>query len=443
MWSNRRRVVAGIGGGLALAVLAILLAPLFVNGDRFKPQLEATASKALGLDVRIGGRVGLALFPRPRVTLGDGSIRSAAGDTIASAKETALGLALWPLLRRELRLVDVRLLAPDIRIERDADGRLNVDSLTRSIMRLGVLEDASIQIADGTVRYLDHSSRDARGQGAQLAITQLDAKLTSKAGRFVAEPVTAKLYGGELRASFSAELSGASPRCQTDLKLSNFRIEQFLSTLSPEPGAEGAMDFVAKLSATGAARADWLPSLSGDVSLRGRDLVLNGSDVDRALDRYKKSQSFHLVDVGAMFLAGPMGLAVSRGYSFSGLLRGAEGTTPIPVLVSDWKVVNGVAHANDVALSTAKNRIALKGDLDFVHERFEDVTVAVVDDEGRVKVQQTVRGAFAKPDVDRPNFLESAVGPVLGIYRGTRGLLPGGEREVFYKGSVPAPKGAE
>ncbi len=440
MWSKRRRATAVFGAGLAVAVLVFLLAPLFVGGDRFKPQLEAAASKALGMEVRIDGRVAIALFPRPRVTLHGGSILGAGGDTVASAKETALSVAMLPLLRRDLRLVDVGLRTPDIRIERGEDGHSNVDSLARAIMRLGILEGASITITDGSVHYIDHGSRSATLTRTHIIATQVHAKVTSKARHFVIDPMTARLFGGALRGSLSADFTGKAPHGGLDLTLSSFRIEQFLAAFSSEPGAQGAMDFTAKLTARGMSLASSMPSLSGDVSLRGRDLVLKGSDLDRALSRYKSSQRFHLVDVGAMFLAGPMGLAVSRGYSFSGLLRGADGTTPIPVLVSDWKVENGIAHASDVALSTSKNRLALKGNLDFVRERFEDVTVAAVDDEGHVKVQQTLRGPFAKPDVDRPSFLESAAGPVLGLFRGTRRVLPGGERAVFYAGSVPPPK---
>ena len=440
MWNKRRRLTAVIGAGLALAVLVLVLAPLFVGGDRFKPQLEAAASKALGMEVRISGRVAIAIFPRPRVTLHDGSILGAEGDTVASAKETALGLAMLPLLRRELRLVDVGLSAPDIRVERAEDGHSNLDSLARAILRLGILEGASITITDGSVRYVDHGGRGATKAGTHVFATQVRAKMTAKARYFVIDPMTARLYGGTLRGSLSADLAGKTPHTELDLTLSSFRIEQFLAAFSSEPGAEGAMDFTAKLTTHGTSLGSSLPSLSGDVSLRGRNLVLRGNDLDRALSRYKSSQTFHLVDVGAMFLAGPMGLAVSRGYSFSGLLRGADGTTPIPVLVSDWKVENGIAHARDVALSTLNNRIALQGDLDFVHERFEDVTVAAVDAQGRVKVQQTIRGPFAKPEVDRPNFLESAAGPVLGLFRNTRRVLPGGERVVFYAGSVSPPK---
>jgi hypothetical protein len=164
-----------------------------------------------------------------------------------------------------------------------------------------------------------------------------------------------------------------------------------------------------------------------------------GNDLDRLLSRYESSQGFNLVDVGAVFLAGPLGLAVTKGYGFAGLFRGAGGSTDVRVLVSDWRIEGGIARAHDVALATARNRIALRGGLDFVHGRFADLTVAAVNEQGCVRVRQVIRGPFAKPEVERPRVLASLAGPVMKVYRQARGLLPGGPCEVFYSGSVPPP----
>lgn len=56
-----------------------------------------------------------------------------------------------------------------------------------------------------------------------------------------------------------------------------------------------------------------------------------------------------------------------------------------------------LAQAQDVAMTTDKNRIALRGKLDFVNEQFDDVTIALIDAKGCAKVKQTIRGRFEKP----------------------------------------------
>ena len=104
-----------------------------------------------------------------------------------------------------------------------------------------------------------------------------------------------------------------------------------------------------------------MSSAGGEANLRGDNLRLAIGDLDQKLSRYEASQSFNLVDVGAFFFAGPLGLVLTRGYDLARTFQGAEGTTTIPTLVSEWQIEHGVAQAKDVAMATLQNRIALKG----------------------------------------------------------------------------------
>jgi AsmA protein len=180
-------------------------------------------------------------------------------------------------------------------------------------------------------------------------------------------------------------------------------------------------------------------SATGEVSLRGRDLTLLSHDLDGAISRFEASQNFNFVDVGAVFLTGPLGLAVTKGYSFASLFAGTGGTTKLGTVVSDWTVERGVARARDVALTTAENRLAVQGGLDFVGRRFDDMTLAVVDEEGCSKLRQTIRGSFENPDVDKPHVLTSLAGPLVSALKKAKDLLPTGPCEVFYSGSVKHP----
>jgi len=72
-----------------------------------------------------------------------------------------------------------------------------------------------------------------------------------------------------------------------------------------------------------------------------------------------------------LFFAGPLGLAVTKGYNFARIFQGTERTTSIRTLVSEWQSEHGVAQARDVAMATQENRIALIGGLDFVSGRYD------------------------------------------------------------------------
>ena len=92
--------------------------------------------------------------------------------------------------------------------------------------------------------------------------------------------------------------------------------------------------------------------------------------------------------------------------------KGPSGSSEIRTLVSDWQIEHGVAQAQDVALTTGKHRVAIQGGLDLVNEKFNDLTMALVDTKGCAKVRQTIRGSFLKPQVEKPSILKSLFGPV-------------------------------
>jgi len=476
MSRSLKRSLFALGGAVGLLVLVALAVPLVVDVDAYKPRVEGAASDALGMDVRIGGRLGMGFFPGFHVTVADVRVLDEQGVAVASARRTRLWIALFPLLHKELRLSRVELTEPRLSIERDPEGRFNVERLKKAAALLGTLHGASVSLSDGTLLYADRRSGEGfeaiglhlkvsrmrfteeRGPGllkglslgAELAcgeirtkdfsVSALKVSVRGKDGAFELKPVTMGIFGGQVAGSLRADVSGAVPLYQVRCSLPGFRIEEFLKTLSPEKAAQGAMDFSASLSMQGNTMKQMVQTAAGEVSLRGENLTLVGNDLDRRLSRFESSQNFNLVDVGAVFFAGPLGLAVTKGYNFASLFQGSGGNSEIRTLVSEWRVERGVAQAKDVALATTENRIALQGGLDFVNERFADVTVAVIDAGGCARVRQAIRGSFGKPVVEKPRVLTSLAGPVLKLYKQTRDLLPAKPCEVFYSGSVVAPK---
>lgn len=90
-------------------------------------------------------------------------------------------------------------------------------------------------------------------------------------------------------------------------------------------------------------------------------------------------------------------------------------------------------------MATKLNRVALKGGLDFVNERFDIVTVALVDTQGCIKAKQAIHGAFKNPVVEKPGAIKSLSGPVVKLLKQVENILPGSACEVFYAGSIVSP----
>ena len=465
-------VVGGSVGVLLLVAVGLLI---FVDGNSYKSRLETVASAALGMEVKVNGRVGIGFLPALHVTLNDLDLRNR-GTEVASAKAVRLTVDLLPLLHREVRIEKVRVDSPVISLARDSDGGFNFRTPGPAGGTSPAAALAKISLANGTLRYADkksgtgfeaeHCTLDARrlrlSEGkraerlkhlsfvAQLAcgairvedleISDLDLSVSGNDGVFDLKPVTMRLFGAQGSGNIRADFTGTVPLYHLQYSLPQFRIEEFLKTLSPQKVAHGTMDFTANLTLHGKTVDAMVRSADGEVLLRGKHLVLDGRDLDRELSRYESSQSFNLVDAGAFFFAGPVGLAVTKGYNFASIFEGSGGHSAIRVLVSRWQVKRGVAQAQDVAMATNENRIALTGNLDFVHERFDDVTMALIDAKGCAKVRQRITGPFEKPVVEEPSVLKALTGPVVKLFKKGKALFPGGQCEAFYTGSVAAPK---
>ena len=469
MTKSSKIILVAVGAVAAIAVLLATVAPLVLRANA-RSRVEAVASEALGMEVRVSGTLTVGFLPRLHVALADVHVRQH-GTEVATAGEVDLDIELLPLVRKEVltdRIVVKRLA---IAIERDHDGKLNVDTLPAVGGTLPALAVARLSISEATLAYTDQQSgkgfeaagcdldvshlRLASGERssllrnlslvAKLACRQIGTKsstasglrlsVDAQGGIFRFDPVTMQLFGGEGSGDLRADFSGPVPIYQVRYRLKEFRLEQFFINLAPKSIGEGSMDFSAALSLRGTTTGTLLPTVAGVASLRGDNLHLAIGDLDDKLSRYESTQNFNLLDIGAFFFAGPLGVAVTKGYDFARVFRGSEGSTTVRTLVSEWQVERGVAQASDVAMATRQNRIALKGGLDFVNGQYDAVTVAVIDARGCVKVQQKVHGPFMNPVVEKPGVLGTVTGPTRTLLRQARKLLGGG-CEPFYTGSV-------
>lgn len=424
----------------------------------------------------MAGRPAIRLSTGLLLTLDDVHLRRA-GTEIASATQVRVGLAWRSLLADELRVDRIELTQPVIRIARDREGRFNVEDPAAAASASTAQDFPDIAMTDGVVSFVDQrfgkgfEARDCRGEvhrlhhaggdradflaalsftaevacaqirKEDLTLQEVSFSAVAKNGVFDLKPLGARLFGTPGSGSLRADFSAAVPSYRLDYSLKQFPIEAFFTAASLKKLAAGRMDFSATLTTHGTSPKELRQALAGHVSLRGKDLTFIGSDLDAAFERFESSQTFSLVDVGAVFFAGPLGLLVTKGYDFASLAQGTGGSSEIRTLVSDWKVEHGVAHAQDVAMATTQNRIALQGGLDLANERFDEVWVALLDAKGCAIVRQRIRGSFQAPVVEKPNLIGALAGPALRLLKKGSELVFGDKQcEAFYTGSVAAPR---
>ncbi len=457
---------------LVLVVVTGVAAFLLSRFD-MRSFFEALASEATGLDVTVNGASSVGIFPALHVRLRDVAMKNKES-LVATLGEADIGVEFWPLLRKQVRINRLGLQDANFEFVRDRRGHYNFAAAPTSsteerfvpAMSLASLsltkvsfqytnqdsgkeiravdckvDSNDFQLAEGNsediMKHLSLSARIACGEmrNTLFAGTDVQISVSGEHGIFKLTPVTMRIMGGQGAGSIDANFTGAAPVYRVHYAATELHVDDLFKSLAPGKVGEGHLDFTTDLSMRGWDADELTRTADGEASLRGKDLDIAVGDLDAKLAHYDSSQNFNLVDVGAFFIVGPIGLVVTKGYNFASIFQGTGGSTHIRLLVSTWKVENGVARAQDVAMATKANRLALKGALDFVNRNYDDVTVAFLDDKGCARVEQKIRGPFGKPSIEKPNVIVSLAGPIRRLIAKSKKLF-GAKCSVFYDGTV-------
>jgi uncharacterized protein involved in outer membrane biogenesis len=478
--SIHKKKVLYITTGVITLVVFVGILVLMLNIKGFTPRIEAAASTALGMDVRIKGKVGISLFPAFGLSLKDVNVRDKGLDVVTIEK-MRIGLKLIPLARFEIKIIRVGLVKPVFSILRSKHERFNLEKPGRRLWEK-LLAVKKISISKGSLVYtdeisgekievgdLDLSIRNLFSNGTDSSepfknisftgdircktlkiynVTLMNIVMRAAGGKGILDfnPVSMNSFGGTGNGSIHVDMTGSSPHYRVIYTLNRVRIEEFLQQCSlkkiPRKIIEGPVNFSADLTAMGKSADEVKRSLNGNLSLNGENLMLYNIDIDALIMKYERSQNFNIVDVGAFLLAGPFGPVLTKSYNLARLYEESQGGKGIiRKLVSVWKVKNGIAEVRDVAFASKKQRIAMKGGLNFINERFVDVTVAALDKRGCAVYSEKVHGSFHKPQIEKESIFKSIAGSVSNPLEEAWKFIQGKKCTVFYSGSVAQPEG--
>ena len=121
----RLKFIAWLLLGVLLLLAGVGAALMSVDPAMFRGELEACASAALGRTVQLGGPIRLERSLTPRLVIGDIKIPNPEGHRdadFATAEEVAVQVALLPLLRGDLQVLEVRFSGVKIFLEAASDG---------------------------------------------------------------------------------------------------------------------------------------------------------------------------------------------------------------------------------------------------------------------------------------------------------------------------------
>ena len=108
---------------LFLVIAGAVIAPFFIDLDRFKDPVLETIEQQTGYQIDLAGDVDIALLPKPTVTATDISITKIGYDApFLSMKQAKTSVALMPLLSGQVQISAVHLVAPQADLISGSDG---------------------------------------------------------------------------------------------------------------------------------------------------------------------------------------------------------------------------------------------------------------------------------------------------------------------------------
>jgi uncharacterized protein involved in outer membrane biogenesis len=106
-----------LGLALVTALTAALVVPSFVDWNGYRIAVEAGGSRLLGRPIEIAGDLDVRILPSPVVRAG--SVRlldSEGGEPFVATEAVELNLDLGALILGEIRVSDLALVAPEIKV---------------------------------------------------------------------------------------------------------------------------------------------------------------------------------------------------------------------------------------------------------------------------------------------------------------------------------------
>jgi len=189
-----------VGTIIVLCIAAVILVPMLVDLNNYKPVVEKKVSEATGRPFSLVGDIKLSLFPWAGISLSDLHLGNPAGykeRDFVSVKSFEIRVKVLPLIRKRMEVERFVLVGPMIYLHKDSKGRGNWEGLGKpeetrkelkkpsageaekapSELPLAALAVGEFSVRDGSLVMVDDSSgsrRELSGIAVELRDVSLD-----------------------------------------------------------------------------------------------------------------------------------------------------------------------------------------------------------------------------------------------------------------------------
>ncbi|ANK82222.1 MAG: hypothetical protein TEF_16570 [Rhizobiales bacterium NRL2] len=225
---------------VALVFGVLFAAPLVIDPEDYRGDVQAGLSRALGQPVRLEGELAFRILPTPRLTAGGvvvegGSARDL--DPILTARRAEMRLSLGGLLAGEFLAERIELVEPVITLHADLTGRTNYAGLRAPDQGDG-LSISVLGISGGVLNYRDQPAGRALSASDLSGEINLDGSAGSVTGH-----LAGVWQGRDVDVNFRLG-QGARPSLFVEMNLDDTAMARFQGRLAdPAAGvAEGQFE---------------------------------------------------------------------------------------------------------------------------------------------------------------------------------------------------------
>ncbi|MFK7839234.1 MAG: AsmA family protein [Bdellovibrionales bacterium] len=176
---------------LGLLIVGLLVAPSFIDLEKYKMQGLEEVKKTTGYDVAVSGPLKIGFLPSPHVMAEKVSVVNTAvsKDPVAKFERLSIGVAVAPLFQKQVQVTHIKLKQPiiDLRVDRDGKGNWLSPEVAAILNKGRPEQDQSdgtsaidsnisfenIRIEQGAFRYFDART------GKDTQITEADVTLSA------------------------------------------------------------------------------------------------------------------------------------------------------------------------------------------------------------------------------------------------------------------------
>jgi len=187
-----------VGGMIVLIILILLIAPAFIDINKYKPEIEKLVAENTGCPLTLGGDLDLSLFPWAGVSLTDVQLGNPKGfeeKELVSVKSFEVRVKFLPLLSKDIQLKRFILEGARIVVVKNKDGRLNLQAIGKKAdapqkekkaaapagsggtgLPIKSLTVGELSVTKGSVLYIDHT-KGTKQEVSDLTLQLKDVSL--------------------------------------------------------------------------------------------------------------------------------------------------------------------------------------------------------------------------------------------------------------------------